>query len=236
MEGFKGMDLPKLNIDTSVIANSALRAQTVMSGIEGSLRVQAEYNARKDAALFETAEASVAQKELLEEQLVAVQEQNRLLQMNYDTLYVMVTDNENQNRVQYGDVLFTTSSETPEEVGTTSVLLSQVDELYLNSFCFGLRLIDFNTLLPEFAAYYFRGLYFRTILKTLAQGATRFNLSKSSLLKNIIVLPNIEIQRNISNILLSIDKIIELQKQKLTKIKNQQKSLMQLLLTGVVRV
>ncbi len=86
MEGFKGMDLSKLSIDTSSIQNSALHAQNMMSGIEESLREQARYNARKDAALFETAEASIAQKELLEEQLVAVQEQNRLLQMNYDTL------------------------------------------------------------------------------------------------------------------------------------------------------
>lgn len=86
MEGFKGMDLSKLSIDTTAIQNSALRTQNMMSGIEESLREQARYNARKDAALFETAEASVAQKELLEEQLVAVQEQNRLLQMNYDTL------------------------------------------------------------------------------------------------------------------------------------------------------
>lgn len=86
MEGFNGADLPKLSIDTSVIQNSALHPQNTMSRIEESLRVQAEYNARKDAALFETAEASVAQKELLEEQLVAVKEQNRLLQMNYDTL------------------------------------------------------------------------------------------------------------------------------------------------------
>lgn len=83
MEGFKGMDLSKLNIDTSAMA---LRTQQMMSGIEETMREQARYNARKDAALFETAEASVAQKELLEEQLVAVQEQNRLLQMNYDTL------------------------------------------------------------------------------------------------------------------------------------------------------
>lgn len=83
MEGFKGMDLSKLSIDTSAMA---LRTQQMMSGIEETMREQARYNARKDAALFETAEASVAQKELLEEQLVAVQEQNRLLQMNYDTL------------------------------------------------------------------------------------------------------------------------------------------------------
>ena len=44
-----------------------------------------------------------------------------------------------QNAVQYGDVFFTTSSETPEEVGMSSVWLENTDNIYLNSFCFGYR-------------------------------------------------------------------------------------------------
>ena len=42
-----------------------------------------------------------------------------------------------QNAVQHGDVFFTTSSETPEEVGMSSVWLENTDNTYLNSFCFG---------------------------------------------------------------------------------------------------
>lgn len=44
-----------------------------------------------------------------------------------------------QNEVKYGDVLFTTSSETPEEVGLSSVWLNNSENVYLNSFCFGYR-------------------------------------------------------------------------------------------------
>ena len=44
-----------------------------------------------------------------------------------------------QNEVKYGDVLFTTSSETPEEVGMSSVWLGHTPNIYLNSFCFGFR-------------------------------------------------------------------------------------------------
>ena len=44
-----------------------------------------------------------------------------------------------QRRVQYGDVLFTTSSETPEDVGLSSVWMGTEDNVYLNSFCFGYR-------------------------------------------------------------------------------------------------
>ncbi len=46
----------------------------------------AEHNAKKDAALFQAAEASVAQKELLEQQLAEVKEQNLQLKENYQLL------------------------------------------------------------------------------------------------------------------------------------------------------
>ena len=49
-------------------------------------RKQAEYNARKDAALFQTAEASVEQIELLKQQLAEVKEQNAQLKENYNLL------------------------------------------------------------------------------------------------------------------------------------------------------
>lgn len=44
-----------------------------------------------------------------------------------------------QSRVRKGDVLFTTSSETPDEVGMSCVWPSDSENLYLNSFCFGYR-------------------------------------------------------------------------------------------------
>lgn len=81
MDGLQGFEMP--NIDFGGIQQQIRNSQAAMNN---ALAAQAEYIARKDAALFETAEASVAQKELLGEQLVAAKEQNQLLQMNYDTL------------------------------------------------------------------------------------------------------------------------------------------------------
>jgi len=49
---------------------------------------------------------------------------------------VSIANNEKQNIVEYGDVLFTGSSETPDECGMSSVLTTKIKEpLYLNSFC-----------------------------------------------------------------------------------------------------
>ncbi|MEI3342014.1 MAG: hypothetical protein V8R52_07610 [Coprobacter fastidiosus] len=57
-------------------------------------------------------------------------------------LFVLIVPKE-QNLVKFGDILFTQSSETPEEVGISSVMLNETNEaIYLNSFCFGLRPFD----------------------------------------------------------------------------------------------
>lgn len=149
---------------------------------------------------------------------------------------VIISPTEKQNTTRYGDLFFTVSSETQDEVGMSSILLDNVGELYLNSFCFGFRLNDFSTLLPEFARYFFRSYPFRREVFKLSQGATRFNLSKNELIKLKIIIPSLEEQVNIANILSTADSEIQTEKEKLTVLKSQKKGLMQQLLTGKKRV
>ena len=150
--------------------------------------------------------------------------------------YVRIEENEKQNKAKYGDIFFTTSSETPDEVGMSSVLLDHIDEVYLNSFCFGYRLNDFNVLHPEFAQYLFRSNGFRKKTLSLAQGSTRFNISKNEVMKIEVLLPPIEEQKLIASILTNSDREIKLLQKQVELIKEQKKGLMQLLLTGKVRV
>ena len=153
-----------------------------------------------------------------------------------DVDYVKISECENQNIVEYGDILFTTSSETPDEVGMSSVLLDTVKELYLNSFCFGFRLNNFRILVPEYARFLFRGKTFRNKIFKLAQGSTRFNLSKNEVMKLKVMLPSVQEQKSIAQILSTADKEINLLTKELDLLKQQKKGLMQLLLTGIVRV
>lgn len=151
--------------------------------------------------------------------------------------YVNIKPSENQNKVIYGDIFFTVSSETPDEVGMSSVLLDRcMEELYLNSFCFGFRLNDFKTLLPEFASHYFRGDKFRLEMLKAAQGATRFNLSKSNVTKLKIVIPSLAEQLKIASFLSGIDKETKALENELLSFQKQKQGLMQQLLTGKVRV
>lgn len=89
----------------------------------------------------------------------------------------------------------------------------------------------------NFIFYSLQSYSFVEKMKLLAQGAAQDNMSVKDINNYIIYLPkNKEIQSNISNLLSNIDKRIELQQKLLEQYKLRQKSLMQLLLTGIVRV
>ena len=115
---------------------------------------------------------------------------------------VRVGEKERQNTVQYGDILFTGSSETPDECGMSSVLTTHTDKkLYLNSFCFGYRFHDPDMFLPGFSKHLFRSTELRSQITRTASGVTRFNVSKKRMEAVMIPVPPIEVQREIAQIL-----------------------------------
>ena len=130
-----------------------------------------------------------------------------------------------QNKVEYGDILFTTSSETPEEVGLSSVWLGNQENLYLNSFCFGYRLKEIIDL--YFLGYALRSPYMRNQMKILAQGISRYNISKNKVMDLQINIPCIKEQKYIGEIFLRIDSLITLHQRKLEHLKLKKKSLLQ---------
>ena len=150
--------------------------------------------------------------------------------------YVKITSSEKQNRVKYGDALFTASSETAKEISMSSVVLTDVDECYLNSFCFGLRFKDLDNLLPEYARYLFRSSKLRKSLLPLAQGFTRYNISKTSFLKIKLTLPKNEEQNKIAAILEITESDINNLQKKINYYHKVKKGLLQVLLSGEVRV
>ena len=149
---------------------------------------------------------------------------------------VNIEADEKQEKVKKGDIFFTVSSETPEEVGMSSVLMDDVNNTYLNSFCFGFRLYNNEILLPKYAIYAFRGTDMRKNMYRIAQGSTRFNLSKDEVMSLKITVPTVQEQNAIAEILSVCDNEITLARQKLDTLRQQKKGLMQVLLTGKKRI
>lgn len=115
---------------------------------------------------------------------------------------VKVGPNERQNTIQYGDALFTGSSETPDECAMSSVVTEQPTEnIYLNSFCFGFRFNSLDGICPAFYKHYFRCDAFRKAVRRTANGTTRFNVSKKEFAKLSIPIPPLAEQERIVSIL-----------------------------------
>ena len=140
---------------------------------------------------------------------------------------VDVKEGENQNEVASGDVFFTVSSETPEEVGMSSVLLKEIDNCYLNSFCALFRFSKSKRLNPVFTGYLLRQPLVRRYFTKKAQGSTRFNLSRDAFKNLPIFVPSPPEQKKIADCLSSIDEVIAAQARKLDALKTHKNGLMQ---------
>lgn len=143
--------------------------------------------------------------------------------------YVRIAENERQNKVEQGDWFFTTSSETPDEVGMTSVLVEDIGEAYLNSFCFGFRLYDKSEFEPEFVSYLFRSLELRKKISLFAQGSTRYNLPKQQMFNKLYISypSSLSEQRRIASILSSADKVIDSTQKLIAKYKQIKQGMME---------
>lgn len=148
---------------------------------------------------------------------------------------VQVNEDEYQNEVLKGDLFFNTSSETPEEVGMCAVLMDSIRNTYLNSFCFGFRLKT-KKVHALFFSYYFNSQEGRKIMRVLAQGATRFNLSKDYFSQTEIELPPYEDQVEIAQTLADMEGDILSLEKKCLKYKAMKQGMMEELLTGKVRL
>lgn len=132
---------------------------------------------------------------------------------------VLISDDEKQNLVKKGDILFTQSSETPEEVGMASIWTHDLD-VYLNSFCFGFRVLDPKKTNPLYLTYLLRSPKYRQAISIEAQGISRYNLSSSRLSSLKLRLHSCEEQQKIAEFFTVLDEKIRLNATKLSNIRS----------------
>lgn len=127
-----------------------------------------------------------------------------------------------QNEVVSGDVLFTVSSETADEVGMSSVWTGNKKNVYLNSFCFGYRAkIKLDNC---FLANLLRTQTFRKQMTLLAQGISRYNISKNKVMNLTISLPSYDEQVVIGEYFKNLDLLINRHNQQIIKLSNLKKA------------
>ena len=135
---------------------------------------------------------------------------------------VKINEGEKQNKIQLGDILFTGSSETPEEAGMSCVVAEELDEdYYMNSFCFGIRLDNPKQYNLHYLKHVLRSNDVRKKISKSASGVTRFNISKARFGKIQIPIPSISEQNRIVGILDTFTASIENLKEQIAQRRKQ---------------
>lgn len=140
-----------------------------------------------------------------------------------------------QYSVECGDIFFTRTSETIEEVGFSCVCEKTIPDATFAGFV--IRVRPFNDkLLTGFAKYYFRSSHHRFYLVKEMNLVTRASLSQGLLKSMPVLVPPKTEQQEISDYLdrkcSQIDKLIALKQQKIEKLQQYKKSLIYEYVTG----
>ncbi len=126
---------------------------------------------------------------------------NRFLKAEDITALVECTPAELEKlRVSRGDVLFTRTSETAENVGWSSVMLDNMEDCVFNGFTIKAS-PKTEYLLPEYCAYCFSTKEFRQYVTSHCAFTTRASLTGKTISEYLLPVPSIEEQRRIATIL-----------------------------------
>ena len=153
--------------------------------------------------------------------------------------YVSIDEGEKQNLVKKNDLFFLMSSETYQDLGKSCILIDQVDELYLNSFCKGFR-VNRKDVNPIFLNYQLSSQTVKELISIEGNGYTRINLRQDRLLETICFIPPIDEQKEIIIFFDSktreIDNLIQLEQNKISLLKQYKLSLISEVVSGKIKV
>ena len=132
---------------------------------------------------------------------------HRTLRKKDITALVECTEDEKERlKVSRGDVLFTRTSETAEDIGWSSVMLDDMDNCVFNGFTIKAT-PKTKELLPEYCAYCFSTADFRKYVTKHCAFTTRASLTGNTIAQYRMTIPPLDIQSRIVNVLDNFEKI-----------------------------
>ncbi|MDD5659597.1 MAG: restriction endonuclease subunit S [Actinomycetota bacterium] len=159
----------------------------------------------------------------------------REINNNEDYLVISATDEKaNSCTLLKGDVLLTNSSETPDDMGHSTVIFEN-----LNSTLFGYHLMRFRPKVKiylQFEKYLFGSYYMRKWFEYYSTGITRYGVSYDGFSNALIILPPFSEQQAIADYLdakcSQIDNAINIKQKLIDKLADYKKSLIYECVTG----
>lgn len=147
------------------------------------------------------------------------------------------TENErNIYSIKRGDIFFTRTSETIEEIGFSCACESDVENACFSGFLIRFRPNNNFCILPEYYKYYFRSELHRKYFVKEMNIVTRASLGQNLLKSMPVVIPPIDIQVQLSKYLdekcAEIDNLIQSKEKIIEELENYKKSLIYEYVTG----
>lgn len=140
-----------------------------------------------------------------------------------------------RNKVEKGDVFFTRSSLKLEGIAYCNINLSDDDDITYDGHLMRVR-PDQSRVLPKYLAYYCLSDSARVFFMQGAKHSTMTTIGQADIAPLPVLIPSLDEQKDICNVLDSIRSKISVIESKLASTKQVKKALMQDLLTGKVRV
>ena len=133
--------------------------------------------------------------------------------------------------VRNGDVFFTPSSETPNDIGHSAVFLGDAGSLVHSYHTIRFRLNEDDYFDDNYKAYAFKEEATYEYFLKRAAGSTRFTVSLPIFNELEVLAPPLPEQKKIASILTSVDEVIENTQKQINKLQDLKKATMEELLT-----
>ena len=135
------------------------------------------------------------------------------------------------SNVVSGDVFFTPSSETPDDIGHSGVFIGDIKNLVHSYHTIRYRTHSPDVLDDRFKAYAFKSNNTYAYFRKTATGSTRFTISLPVFEELEVLIPPLPEQKKIASILASVDEVIENTQKQIDKLQDLKKATMNELLT-----
>jgi type I restriction enzyme S subunit len=150
------------------------------------------------------------------------------------------TDSErNQYSVLRGDIFFTRTSESKDDIGVSSTCLKSINQCVFSGFVIRFRFYQ-ETHVPEYSKYHFQTHWKKVFIESKMNIVTRSSLSQQVLGQVPVLIPPIEEQNQIVEHLDSktkqIDDLVQLEQKKIDLLKDYRQSLISEVVTGKIKV
>ena len=141
--------------------------------------------------------------------------------------------------IQRGDVFFTRTSETKDDIGVCSTCLNTIENSGFSGFVIRFRFHN-NVHLPEYSRYHFQTHWKKVIIESKMNIVTRSSLSQQVLGDTPVLIPNVNEQQQIVSYLDEqtklIDKTISIEEKRIELLKEYRQSLISEVVTGKRKV